>query len=73
LRQVAPYCRIHAQTTLPPPIAGLSRIGEDAVDPPMQMLRAVPLVALASFFPVYITLFSGIRAVDNALTMRTAV
>ena len=61
-------------------IAGLSRIGEDAVDPPMQMLRAIPLlgltplfilwfgisevpkitlVALASFFPVYITLFAG--------------
>jgi sulfonate transport system permease protein len=69
-------------------IAGLSRIGEDAVDPPMQMLRAVPLlgltplfilwfgisevpkialIALASFFPVYITLFSGIRAVDRKL------
>ncbi len=69
-------------------IAGLSRIGEDAVDPPMQMLRAIPLlgltplfilwfgisevpkitlVALASFFPVYITLFAGIRAVDRKL------
>jgi sulfonate transport system permease protein len=69
-------------------LAGLSRSGEDAVDPPMQMLRAVPLlgltpllilwfgisevpkivlVALASFFPVYINLFAGIRAVDRKL------
>jgi sulfonate transport system permease protein len=69
-------------------VAGLSRTGEDAVDPPMQMLRAVPLlgltpllilwfgisevpkillVALASFFPVYINLFAGIRAVDRKL------
>ncbi len=69
-------------------VAGLSRRGEDAIDPPMQMLRAVPLlgltpllilwfgiselpkitlVALASFFPVYITLFAGIRSVDPKL------
>jgi len=69
-------------------IAGLSRNGEDAVDPPMQMLRAIPLlgltpllilwfgisevpkillVALASFFPVYINLFAGIRSVDRKL------
>lgn len=69
-------------------IAGLSRNGEDAIDPPMQMLRAIPLlgltpllilwfgisetpkimlIALASFFPVYITLFAGIRAVDRKL------
>jgi sulfonate transport system permease protein len=69
-------------------VAGLSRAGEDAVDPPMQMLRAVPLlgltpllilwfgisevpkillVALASFFPVYLNLFAGIRAVDRKL------
>jgi len=69
-------------------IAGLSRTGEDAIDPPMQMLRAVPLlgltpllilwfgisevpkitlIALASFFPVYITLFAGIRGVDRKL------
>jgi sulfonate transport system permease protein len=69
-------------------IAGLSRTGEDAIDPPMQMLRAIPLlgltpllilwfgisevpkitlIALASFFPVYITLFSGIRGVDRKL------
>jgi len=67
-------------------VAGLSRTGEDAIDPPMQMLRAVRvarayaapnfvvrhqrkfakimLIALASFFPVYITLFAGIRGVD---------
>jgi len=69
-------------------IAGLSRNGEDTIDPPMQMLRAVPLlgltpllilwfgisevpkitlIALASFFPVYITLFAGIRGVDRKL------
>jgi sulfonate transport system permease protein len=69
-------------------VAGLSRVGEDAVDPPMQMLRAIPLlgltpllilwfgisevpkitlVALASFFPVYLTLFAGIRAIDPKL------
>ncbi len=69
-------------------LAGLSRAGEDAVDPPMQMLRAIPLlgltpllilwfgisevpkitlVALASFFPVYLTLFAGIRAIDPKL------
>jgi sulfonate transport system permease protein len=69
-------------------LAGLSRTGEDAIDPPMQMLRAVPLlgltpllilwfgisevpkitlVALASFFPVYLTLFAGIRSVDKKL------
>jgi len=69
-------------------LAGLSRVGEDAIDPPMQMLRAVPLlgltpllilwfgiseapkillIALASFFPVYINLFAGIRAVDRKL------
>jgi sulfonate transport system permease protein len=69
-------------------IAGLSRHGEDAIDPPMQMLRAIPLlgltpllilwfgisetpkitlIALASFFPVYITLFAGIRAIDRKL------
>ena len=69
-------------------VAGLSRTGEDAVDPPMQMLRAVPLlgltpllilwfgisevpkillVSLASFFPVYINLFAGIRSVDRKL------
>jgi sulfonate transport system permease protein len=69
-------------------VAGLSRTGEDAVDPPMQMLRAVPLlgltpllilwfgisevpkitlIALSSFFPVYITLFAGIRGIDAKL------
>jgi sulfonate transport system permease protein len=69
-------------------VAGLSRAGEDAIDPPMQMLRAIPLlgltpllilwfgisevpkitlVALASFFPVYLTLFAGIRAIDPKL------
>jgi sulfonate transport system permease protein len=69
-------------------IAGLSRMGELAVDAPMQMLRTMPflaliplfilwfgigetpkiaLVALGGTFPIYLTLFSGIRAVDKKL------
>lgn len=69
-------------------VAGLSRRAENAIDPPLQMLRAIPLlgltpllilwfgiselpkitlVALASFFPVYLTLFAGVRAVDRKL------
>jgi sulfonate transport system permease protein len=68
--------------------AGLSRIGELAIDAPMQMLRTMPflalvplfilwfgigetpkiaLVALGATFPIYLTLFSGIRAVDKKL------
>jgi sulfonate transport system permease protein len=69
-------------------IAGLSRMGELAVDAPMQMLRTMPflaliplfilwfgigetpkiaLVTLGGTFPIYLTLFSGIRAVDKKL------
>ena len=69
-------------------VAGLSRIGEEVVDAPMQMLRTLPflalvplfilwlgigetpkiaLVALGSAFPVYLTLFAGIRGVDPKL------
>ena len=69
-------------------IAGLSRLGEDVVDAPMQMLRTLPflalvplfilwfgigetpkiaLVALGSTFPIYLTLFAGIRGVDPKL------
>jgi sulfonate transport system permease protein len=69
-------------------VAGLSRLGEEIVDAPMQMLRTLPflalvplfilwfgigetpkiaLVALGSAFPVYLTLFSGIRGVDPKL------
>ena len=69
-------------------LAGLSRLGEDIVDAPMQMLRTLPflalvplfilwfgigetpklaLVALGSAFPVYLTLFAGIRGVDPKL------
>lgn len=33
--------------------AGLSRIGEDAIDPPIQMLRTLPVVALAPLFIVW--------------------
>ena len=31
-------------------VAGLSRVGENAVDPPMQMLRALPLFGLIPLF-----------------------
>ncbi|MBP0443636.1 ABC transporter permease subunit [Roseomonas sp. SSH11] len=69
-------------------ISGLSRLGEEVVDAPMQMLRTLPflalvplfilwfgigetpkiaLVALGSAFPVYLTLFAGIRGVDPKL------
>lgn len=69
-------------------IAGLSRIGEDAIDATLQMLRALPflalvpllilwlgigeatkiaLVALGATFPIYLTLFGGIRGTDPKL------
>ncbi|WP_458096320.1 ABC transporter permease [Roseomonas sp. WA12] len=69
-------------------VSGLSRLGEEIVDAPMQMLRTLPflalvplfilwfgigetpkiaLVALGSAFPVYLTLFAGIRGVDPKL------
>jgi len=68
--------------------AGLSRLGEMVLDPPLQMLKAMPflgllplfilwfgigeapkvgLVALGAVFPIYLTLHSGIRAVDLRL------
>ncbi|MDO9713419.1 ABC transporter permease subunit [Paracraurococcus lichenis] len=68
--------------------AGLSRLGEDLVDATLQMLRALPflalvpllilwlgigeptkiaLVALGAAFPIYLTLFGGIRGVDPKL------
>jgi sulfonate transport system permease protein len=69
-------------------VSGLSRLGEEIVDAPMQMLRTLPflalvplfilwfgigelpkvaLVALGVTFPVYITLFAGIRGIDPKL------
>ncbi|MXP62893.1 ABC transporter permease [Roseomonas sp. M0104] len=69
-------------------VAGLSRLGEEVVDAPMQMLRTMPflalvplfilwfgigetpkiaLVALGATFPVYLTLFAGIRGTDPKL------
>jgi sulfonate transport system permease protein len=69
-------------------IAGLSKLGEEIVDAPMQMLRTLPflalvplfilwfgigelpkvaLVTLGATFPVYLTLFAGIRGVDPKL------
>ena len=68
--------------------AGLSRLGEDIVDPPMQMLRTLPflamvplfilwfginelpkvlLVAFGAAFPLYVTVFAGIRGIDPKL------
>jgi sulfonate transport system permease protein len=34
-------------------VAGLSRVGEDAVDPPMPMLRSLPLFGLIPLFIVW--------------------
>lgn len=69
-------------------VAGLSRLGEDAMDATLQMLRALPflalvpllilwlgigeptkiaLVTLGAVFPIYLTLFGGIRGVDPKL------
>jgi sulfonate transport system permease protein len=69
-------------------VSGLSRLGEEIVDAPLQMLRTLPflalvplfilwfgigevpkiaLVALGTTFPVYLTLFAGIRGVDPKL------
>ncbi|MDH7798721.1 MULTISPECIES: ABC transporter permease [unclassified Beijerinckia] len=68
--------------------AGLSKVGEDAVDSTIQAIRTLPflglvplfilwfglgetprilLVALGSFFPVYLNVFKGIRSVDERL------
>ena len=69
-------------------VAGLSRGGETAVDPLMQIKRTIPVVALtplfivwfgigetakvaliavATVFPIYLNLFSGVRGVDPRL------
>lgn len=69
-------------------VAGLSRVGETAVDPLMQIKRTIPslaltplfivwfgigeapkitLIAVATVFPIYLNLFSGIRSVDVRL------
>ncbi|CAH1693553.1 aliphatic sulfonate ABC transporter membrane subunit [Hyphomicrobiales bacterium] len=69
-------------------LAGLSKLGEDAIDSTIQAVRTLPflglvplfilwfglgetprilLVALGSFFPVYLNVFKGIRGVDEQL------
>jgi sulfonate transport system permease protein len=69
-------------------LSGLSRLGEYAIDAPMQMFRTLPvlalipffilwfgigetpkvaLIAVAATFPVYLTLYAGIRGVDTKL------
>jgi len=68
--------------------AGLSRAGEAAIDPLMQIKRTIPalaltplfivwfgigetpkvtLIAVATVFPIYLNLFSGVRGVDARL------
>lgn len=68
--------------------AGLSRAGEVAIDPLMQIKRTIPalaltplfivwfgigetpkitLIAVATVFPIYLNLFSGVRGVDARL------
>ncbi|RYE64189.1 MAG: ABC transporter permease subunit, partial [Oxalobacteraceae bacterium] len=69
-------------------ISGLSRLGETIIDPPIQMLKAMPflgllplfilwfgigempkigLVAFGAIFPIYLTLYGGIRGIDRKL------
>jgi sulfonate transport system permease protein len=66
-------------------VTGLSKLGEDLLDPALQAVRTLPLlgliplfilwfglgeaprialIALASFFPIYLNTFKGIRGVD---------
>jgi len=69
-------------------VSGLSRAGEAAIDPLMQIKRTIPvlaltplfivwfgigetpkvtLIAVATVFPIYLNLFSGVRGVDARL------
>lgn len=69
-------------------VAGLSRLGEDAIDSTIQAIRTLPflglvplfilwfglgelprilLVALGTFFPIYLNVFKGIRGVEERL------
>lgn len=69
-------------------VAGLSRAGEVAIDPLMQIKRTIPvlaltplfivwfgigetpkvtLIAVATIFPIYLNLYSGVRGVDARL------
>jgi sulfonate transport system permease protein len=69
-------------------LSGMLRLGEDLVDPVVQMFRTVPfvalssvfivwfgigespkiaLVAVATFFPIYLNTYTGIRNVDARL------
>jgi sulfonate transport system permease protein len=45
-------------------LAGLSRLGEDLIDPPLQMARTLPFLALV---PLFILWFAGIRGADPKL------
>lgn len=69
-------------------LSGLFRTGEDLLDPPIQMLRTLPvlalvplfilwfgigetpkiaMVALGTFFPIYLNTYAGIRSIDTKL------
>jgi sulfonate transport system permease protein len=69
-------------------VAGLSRLGEDALDSTIQAIRTLPflglvplfilwfglgetprilLVALGTFFPIYLNVFKGLRGVEERL------
>jgi sulfonate transport system permease protein len=66
--------------------SGLSRLGEELIDAPLQMMRAVPfvaliplfilwfgigetpkiiIIALATYYPMYVNTASGVRNVDR--------
>jgi sulfonate transport system permease protein len=85
VRGLALGCSIGVSLAL---LAGLFRLGEDVLDPPIQMLRTLPvlalvplfilwfgigetpkiaLVALGTFFPIYLNTYAGIRSIDARL------
>jgi sulfonate transport system permease protein len=41
--------------------AGLSRIGEEAIDPPLQMIRAMPSLGLAPLFVIWLGIDEGVK------------
>jgi sulfonate transport system permease protein len=42
-------------------IAGLSRLGEDAVDPPLQMIRAMPSLGMAPLLVIWLGIDEGVK------------
>jgi len=41
--------------------AGLSRIGEDAIDPPLQMIRAMPSLGIAPLLVIWLGIEEGVK------------